>query len=453
MRAQCRVVAVCLLLLLAVSGCQRDPDAENPLAAHLPVSAGHDVVIVSFDALRADTLGAYGYARDTSPNIDRFAADSLVFENAVVAGKDTPSSFAGAFTAELPFRVFRGWELQPVPTLATSFSDAGYFTAGLMHNVQLVSERGFHRGFDHYETIHSGRASDEEVVQMASEWLARRPEGRFLLWVHFIAPHAPYRYREFATAFYDPGYDGPYEEAGPGRLSSLEPPDAADRRRLRDLYDGEVLHADRLFGALVTELKRHDAWNNSVVVLTSDHGDAFGEHGVWGHGTLYDEVLRVPLIVRHPVAEKGGRTDMPVSNLDLYPTLADALEVPRPTHMDGISLVGSHWRERPLVSVAMTRRDYRAFAVRAGSEKLIARCTPEHELGDPEYYDLESDPGETRNPAGSDRDSLSTLLGHLHDLAGERPCATLHDAMQGKSIEHGMDEDRIEQLRSLGYIQ
>lgn len=451
--------SVALLALVAFGGCGGDEEpageggqTPNTLAEHLPIGAGYNVVVISFDALRRDALGTYGYARPTSPRIDGFASESLVFENAVVAGKDTPTSFASAFTAELPFRVFRGWKLQSVPTLAGLFADAGYHTAGIMHNVQLAPERGFGQGFEHYEQVES-RKDDKVVLERLQAWLDDAPQQPFLLWVHFISPHTPYVYRDFAADFYDPDYEGPFSKSAPAKLEASDAPTAADRQRVRDLYDGEVLFADRLFGQVREMLSAAGVWDNSVVVLTSDHGEAFLEHGEFGHDYVYQEVLEVPLIVRHPGAGEPGRTDMPVSNVDLLPTLATLLEVPHPDYMDGVSLVSSPWADRPIISMAMTSKDKRAFAMRVGEDKLIAFCGRSSSIERLELYDLATDPGETTNLSDTRVETVKLLLGHLRDQAGERPCRTLKEAVQGKSIEEGLDEERIEQLRSLGYIQ
>lgn len=444
---------VAVLLMLCGCGNSDEPPPTNTLSEYLPIAAGYNVVIMSFDALRADALGVYGYNRPTSPNIDAFAKQALVFDNAVTAGKDTPTSFVSAFTGEFPFRVFRGWELQHVPTLAASFNDAGYVTAAFMHNVQLVSERGFAQGFDHFDTLHSSRVSDGTVIDEVTTWVEDRSEEPFLLWVHFISPHAPYEYREFATDLYVSGYEGPFKKSSGTKISPQEVDNAADRRRLRDLYDGEVLYADRLFGRMIRVLKRHGAWNNSIIVLTADHGEAFGEHGEYGHDTLYTEVLQVPLIIRHPGAQKAGRTDMLYSNIDLYPTLATMLKVPHPDYMDGVSMVSSPWEKRPLLSVAMTSEDYRALAVRAGNDKLIVECVSEEGLRPVALFDLGADPREENNVLAQRPATVELLLGHLHDLAGEQPCETLLRATQGKSIETDMSDERLEQLRSLGYIQ
>lgn len=442
------------MLALAACGGEQPPEQAarpNTLDQYLPIEAGYNVVIISFDALRADALGTYGYERPTSPRIDAFAEESLVFENASVAGQATPTSFASIFTGELPFRVFRGWNLAHVPTMAAAFESAGYATAGIMNNVQLVTERGFKQGFQHYEVLNEPR--DQVVLEKARAWMEQRPSKPFMLWTHFISPHTPYTYRGFAKDFYDPDYEGPLKRSSGANLKPEDTPTDADRKRLRDLYDGEVLFADRLFGRMIDLLKENGIWEDTIVVLTSDHGEEFLDHGGYGHHKLHREVLRVPMIIRHPRAAQAGRTDMLYLNTDLFPTLATMLDLEYPDYIDGMSLVSSPWQGRPLISVAMTEKDHQAFAVRVRDEKLITGCSRKRGAEPRALYDLSADPAEQDNLLAQRPEAVELLMGHLKDAAGEKPCAAIYDALAGKSIEDGLDEERIEQLRSLGYIQ
>ena len=137
---------ILLGLLFVLCGCQQ----STPLGEALEGKPIRNVIVISFDALRADALGVYGYDRGTSPNIDRWAQRAVVFDRAYASAQATPTSFAGAFTGRYPFRVFRGWQLEDEATLAASFKAAGYHTAFLANNIQVMAERGFGEGFDHY---------------------------------------------------------------------------------------------------------------------------------------------------------------------------------------------------------------------------------------------------------------------------------------------------------------
>jgi arylsulfatase len=320
------------------------PAAGDGLAAALPPTAGINVLIVSFDALRPDHLGIYGYQRPTSPHIDAFAAESVVFDRASSAAGSTPTSFAAAFTGRLPPRVFRGWELAEAPTLASVFAAAGFETAFFANNVQLVAERGFDRGFGHYRILvgeeagegGGGIADDEQVLAEAQAWLRERTRTPFLAWVHFLSPHSPYSHRPMAEHFYRTPAEGRFA-ISTGHTFAVD--SSAELERVVDLYDGQVFFGDHLFESLLDTVREAGLLDRTLIVLTSDHGEELMEHGGLQHRTVFEEVLRIPLIIRHPGVRRGRRSDAPVSNLDLLPTLAAiaGLEVPGPT--DGVSLL------------------------------------------------------------------------------------------------------------------
>jgi len=410
----------------------------------LPDAPEMNVIVISFDALRAESLGVYGYQRPTSPNIDRFAEDALVFDNVQNAANSTPTSFASSWTGKLPHRVFRGWRLDDADTLAEAFAEEGYRTAAFLNNAQLVPERNFDQGFDEYR-VYKKRRTDTQVLEDAIAWLESSPGEPFFMWVHFLSPHAPYDVREMAEAFYDADYRGPYETSS-GRGFETDDPVAV--RRLRDLYDGEVLFADWLFGQLWGVVGSSGLADNTLVVLTSDHGEELHEHGLFGHHRLYQQVLRTPMILRHPLVE-GGRTDIVMQNIDLFPTLAGMLGLSAP-EMDGLDLRKGVPAERVRVSVNMTNRKYHGMALRRNSEKFIVRCTP---LYDEEYYDLDSDPGEQLDILPEHLEEVETLFLVLEEIVGGNPCQIIFDAVEDVGEFDGLDEETIERLKSLGYIQ
>ena len=203
---------LCTALLVAV-GCG-PPDLRRAL----PERPGVNVLIITFDALRADHLGAYGYDRPVSPRLDAFAERAVVFESARVGGQATPTSFASAFTGFYPHRVFRKWKLDAPATLAGVFQRAGYRTGAFLHNIQLVRKRGFDAGFENFRVMPF--APEDKFTEVPLGWLRQhvgvtgeadpRP---FLLWVHYISPHEPYKYVESAAHLYSPGYRGIYVES------------------------------------------------------------------------------------------------------------------------------------------------------------------------------------------------------------------------------------------------
>ena len=221
------LLLLCLLCCSPLS-CSRSAPEEFELdvslvqlRSALPVDPTLNVIVVSFDALRADALGTYGYSRGTSPIIDEFAEESVVFESAYTAAPVSPTSFAAAFTGMLPWRVFRGWSLGYGETLALQFSRAGYATGAFINNVHLSPERHFDTGFDTYD-FHENDP-DEDILENALSWLGEHTDERLFAWVHFLSPHAPYDYRDFAAHLYDGSYEGEFSKTTRGLFDADAP--------------------------------------------------------------------------------------------------------------------------------------------------------------------------------------------------------------------------------------
>lgn len=461
--------------LLACTATQRDPNA-----VHLPKQADLNVVVISFDALRADVLGAYGSKLGATPHMDAFAARSTVFEQARSAAQATPTSFASVFTGELPHQVFLGWELSDTQTLAEVFQKNGYRTVGYLNNFQLPAERGFDRGFDEYSDaatdLQGGKppkGNDDKNLQKALSWLKANGDTRFFSWFHFISPHQPYTQRDLAKKFYDPAYNGVFPEHT-GKGNDWMEADASEYPRIRSLYDGEVFYADSIFGAIIDQLEAQGLLENTIVVLTSDHGEEFKDHGEFAHKRVYEEVIALPFILYHPDATPGVRTAVNYSNVDLLPTLSGmlGLEYERPAAGRDLSQEG--FPNTPQISLGMTNRKYRAASIVNGRYKLITFCKPfvgEGEVfSDPrfdrpfihplegdemrfELYDLVEDPHEKNNLCGTHADEISNLFMRLTAQLGKPPCDAITDATKGIAPESKLDDDTVEKLKALGYIQ
>lgn len=429
---------------------QPDAPTTPALPGLLPVSPGANVLIISFDALRVDGIGAYGDSPSLTPRLDRFAAESVIFDRAYTAAPVTPTSFAAAFTAQLPFRVFRGWRMTGAPTLAEAFQQAGYTTIGVFNNAQLTAERSFGRGFDVYE-VFAARTDDQEALDAALEALAEHRDERLFFWLHFNSPHSPYDAREVSSHLYDPAYRGRFETTSTARFT---PEDEAEKAQLKRLYDGEIFFVDHLFGQLIDFLDQQGILERSLTVITTDHGEEFGERGTYQHRHLSEETLRVPLLIRppqgHPLQTVSGvRTDQLYSHVDLWPTLAAAAGLPHDGERDGQNLLAGTPPERPMVSVAMTDPEYRAIGILQRQKKLILTCVPEKSYA---FFDLETDPGEVRDLAAEDR-SWRPMLETLELIAGDDPCRTIEEALSGVEQTTGLSEETIEGLRALGYVQ
>lgn len=385
-----------------------------------------NILLVSVDTLRADALGAYGGPVPT-PAFDRLARGGALFERAVAPAPETAPSHASLFTGrdvQAHGVVRNGISLPPgADTLAERLAAAGYATAAFVSSFVLDPRFGLLRGFEEVdasfseegETIHSrlglhGRHDIEGYDRRASEtnrvalpWLERAPEP-FFLFVHYFDPHAPYGGpRELARRVPTPFVRGLAEE----RLDAL-------RRRLPGMtarklaymlrqYHAEVLFVDACIDALLRTLRARDVRRDTLVVVTADHGEGLGQHGVLDHNPLvYEEQVRVPLVFQWPGRIRPARIETPVGLVDVAPTLAELAGVPM-TGTDGRSLArvlleGGEPAARPLVG---RRRLYTEplagergskFFVRDGRWKYIQASA-----GPDELYDLEADPGETAN--------------------------------------------------------
>jgi len=432
-----------------------DPVVYAPGRAARP-----NVVLVSVDTLRARSLGSYGYARDTSPFLDEIAAAGSVFEQAWTASVTTSPAHMSLFTGLYPARhgIRRGLDVKRpgVPTLASQLRAAGYFTAAFTENGYLVRRRGFGEGFHQY-TENQGetqKAPGEARLTFgqARAWVEAHRELPFFLFVHTYEVHSPYDPEEPHASLFE-GDDAP------------GPADAAIRAA-RDRYDREIRAVDDELRAFFETLERAGAARDTLVVLTSDHGEEFAEHGGYQHGgAVFEESLRVPLVFwgpgRIPAARRIAE---PVSLTDVAPTLLALLDLPVPATLDGHSLAetlrgGGAPAPRPLFAEAQARERWTGpltreawnpplFAVRVGAEKFVLH-RPEHGEAEPmRRFDLAADPQEASpQPVAAERAAQIEALLDRH-LGAAAPGSAA-------AQEPGADvtPDLRERLRALGYAE
>jgi arylsulfatase A-like enzyme len=387
---------------------------------------GANVVIIGIDTLRADHVGAYGYPRPTTPRLDAFAREATLFETAVSQSSWTLPAFASMFTGLLPAYHRAGEGRFPAvsylapsfETLATVLQRAGYRTGTFVSNVWAGAEVGMARGYDqHGEFILSEHAVDAGIA-----WLQAHRTERFLLFVHVMAPHQPYMPSpEDAAPFIDPSYTGRiglYAGGNPQNLTD------ADRRRIVDLYDGDVRYADRLVGRVFDAIDELGVDRHTIVVVVSDHGEELYDHAGIGHGhTLYDEVLLVPLLIRFPDSGWHGRVDRPVRTMDLFPTLLEALGMPVPTDINGVSLMPLVRGDAAVPGSEVALSEYVCFgdeikSLRTPIEKLILSPT----TGNARLFDLRADPHERHDVAAQRPDVTAALRDWV-----ERELVASHD--------------------------
>lgn len=430
-----------------------------------------DVIVYMIDTLRADHLGIYGYPRPTSPEIDRFAADATLFLDAQAQTSWTRTAVVSLFTGLLPqvHGVNRRDDAlsAEVDTLAELLSTAGYETLGFYTNGNVDAAFGLDQGFDHYQYLRESRERwsfhqlSDTVNEWAFEWLdALAPRGErepFLLYLHATDPHAPYTppddlYRQFAAGVErERGYVDEVHDISAGRREA--PPGTAEA--WRDLYDGEIAFVDRHFGRLLDRLRALDLYESTLVVLLSDHGEEFGEHGGWEHGkTLYGEQLRVPLLIKLPEGQGAGRRVSSRANqIDVLPTVLDYLRIAPPV-LDGRSLLPEifglrpeGWKADPSFAYLRLGERHARSVVEQGFKLIIDDQQQRSALAS-QLFDVGVDPAETRELGRLhpiERGFLGQRLEHLElDLKrrnrGIDPtAATLDDALR-------------ERLEALGYV-
>lgn len=420
----------------------------------LPARARHNVLLLSVDTLRADHLGAYGYTPPTSPNIDAFAAEGILFERTNAQAPSTLLSHTAILTSQIP-QHHGASHIRNLPlagsalTLAEVLAEAGYETASFNSGGQLDSIFGLDQGFSTYE---EGPDAFAFSLGRTREWLAareQRGEKRpFFLFLHTYEVHHPYTPSVADLELFAPDYAGSLPpEISVARLGSIN----GSRRRLdaEDLgfiiatYDAEIRAVDRGFGELLALLRQRNLLEDTVVVLTSDHGEEFGEHGWvgWHSHTLYEELLLVPLIFRLPGERFAGtRAAQRVRSIDIAPTLLDLLGIPPPASFDGRSLL-------PLFSPGGRLEDAPAIAFRDGPKGEVWQSFTLRrlKLNEDRLFDLEADPWERRDLAGVDPESRRRLEAELRRLVERRQRLEAAAAVE-------LGEEERERLRALGYV-
>jgi arylsulfatase A-like enzyme len=405
------------------------------------------VVVIVIDTLRADHLPAYGYAKDTAPFMSRLAREGVVFEHVYSPSSWTAPATASLFTSLYPFqhgvvlglRATRKLQARDdsvplralpteVETLPEALKRAGYATFGLAENVNISTHLGFHRGFDRFRNLPADDTADALHARLLA-WKGRiDAHPRSFLYLHYLDPHSPYTERA-------PLFDA--RTTGMARAVSA--------------YDSEIRHVD----AYLERAYRTFGWErDTLLVLTADHGEEFGEHGSVEHGrSLFGEVLNVPLIVRFPGGRFGGRrVSASVSLIDVLPTLRAGVGQEPSARDAGRNLLplvegGAAADERPLFAHLYrpepgAGRVWDQRAVLHGRRKLILGLA-----GGPALFDLQADPLDTRDLAQETPAAVKALTRVWADFDQRATRAF------GAAREPALDEATRERLRALGYVE
>jgi arylsulfatase A-like enzyme len=397
------------------------------------------VVLVSIDTLRRDHVGLHGHPGATTPRIDALGRRGIVCDDAVSVSSWTLPAHLSMLTSVEPsahgaidgHTGFNG----RVPTLAQSLGQAGFSTHAITSHLYVSPDYGVDAGFDHFDYRADRKAA--EVADRAIEVLDHVGEQPFFLFLHFYDPHWPYAP--------DRKPEAPIE-----RPPAEAPP--SDPARLLALYDGEIRYTDAEVGRVLDQLDARGLSSHTLVILTSDHGEGFGEHGSYEHlRNVYEEVVRIPLVVRGP-GITPRREASQVSLLDVAPTVLDAVGLKAARTHRGLSLLGPVG-QRP----AYGETDFGALVGPVRTRKLFLRqgasggkliVTLDRKSGAPlleEWYDLHRDPREAASIAPPER-TARALRERLHGLWRD---ARLFGG-PGRRID--LADEKAQQLRSLGYV-
>ena len=420
-----------------------------------------NLLLVVVDTLRADHLGCYGHERPTSPHIDALAAEGLLFTRAVAQSSWTTPATASILTGRYPHHhravTFTSPIAPDVPTLAELLRARGYRTGAYVTNVNVRGSLGFDRGFDDYHYYPEKEASPSlhlpasELAVHAASWLAAGDGRPFFLWVHASDPHAPYAAppalaARFAEAL-PPTMVG---SADPLRLLRRRgvPASAAELAYLTSLYDADVAAADEGVGHILAVLRQLRLAEDTLIIVTADHGEEFGEHGGFEHGhSLYRELTDIPLIIRLPGAARPGRVSTFARQVDIVPTALDVLGLPTPP-TDGRPLLSDDRVDDTVeaLSHAALHRVSRA-AIETPRWKAIRTVGLRGDVV--EVYDRRADPREQHDVAWE----RPVIAGYARQTIGLWPLDVAGSAARWPDNVRKMDRETVRRLRALGYLR
>ncbi len=444
-----------------------------------PQPEPRNVILISLDTLRADHLGCYGYSRATSPNMDKLAADSVLFRNTFAPAPWTLPSHMSMLTGLdcINHQVYRVTDrLDPtIPTLADFFRRRSFITGAFTGGVLVRGLFGFSNGFDSFR-IHGVISPEHQATNLAQSaipWIEENFEKNFFLFLHTYQIHDPYATPEpFDTQFLDPGAElhsiNLLAYLHHNRDRFKPPVSEAWRRNIVGLYDAEVRYTDEaLIAPLVAQLKKLGLYDRTMIVITADHGEEFYEHGGWLHThSIHQELIRVPLLVKFPGSRDAGKRVERYARLtDIMPTILKEMSVDfSPKDLDGKNLGpliegAETGPQRPvrceLAGIitnhvprkrSVTRDTYRVISNDAYTPQDLAYFAfPPPPLVPLEIYDLSADPGEAKNLVLNRPDLARELLKYLEDSFKPRRKTVGGTALLTPEIK--------EELKALGYIR
>lgn len=461
-----------LLVLLALAACREEStrrgsaDKESNSAA--PASrkrfradrSAPNILLITIDTLRADHLGCYGYFRATSPHLDALAAESILFENCFCPLAETLPTHTSILTGVYPnehgmtANLARGDAMfRPSPvlkTLAQILEKEGYSTAGIVSAETLKKVGGINQGFDYWREPEGKSANADNTFERAIAWLDTKPEPPFFFWVHFFDCHKNYEP--------PPPYDTmfAYDDRLEAYMNEREISESSQKKEGRhtrhsaaefNLYDGEIRFVDEHVGMLMDELRKRNLYDDLVMVITADHGEGLGQHGLPGHDHIWLEQIHVPLFMKIP-GNPPRRVTTHINSVDIFPTLCGRVKsIPGKAFLEqttGRDVLAND-EDRYIFSQRPTSCRPYFESLMIGDWRLIADLQ-----GDAKLFNLKEDPFELKNVADAHPELVSEMLTQLSELVKEQK--TLGEQNKAGEIIT-IDKEHKANLSALGYVE
>jgi arylsulfatase A-like enzyme len=421
--------------------------------AHLNRPEGPNVILITIDTLRADHLGSYGYERDTSPNIDSLAEKGILFENAFSQAPWTLPSMASMHTSLYPTQIGIlkfGYQINDKLLMIAEYMKNNFYnTSAVVSNIVAGKLLGFGQGFDLFEETfnsYDGGSDSKIITDKAIRIIRNNKDNRFFLWVHYMDPHDYYiRHSEF-------NYGSEYAGSLPSKVNTRylnknkDSLDINDLSYVKDLYDGEISYTDKYIGELINSLRELGIEENTIIILTADHGEGFMERGTFGHSqNLYQELINVPLVIYNPLEPKlsGKRVTNNVEVRYIAKTIFELTNLNN-SYIEGYNLLDIDHENSSDGIVYSEQGETHLKAVLVNDWKLISNS----EDNIFELYNLKEDPNERSNQFTSNREDITQVRDML--------TAKLLDLNNLKTTEIKkikLEEEDIKKLKALGYLQ
>ncbi len=379
-------------------------------------ASSFNVVIISLTSLRADHLPVYGYFRDTAPNIDKFASQSIVFEQAIAQSNWTLPSQVSIFSSQYVHShgIYKRDRAIFGKTLPVILRKAGYFTGAFVGGLDMSPLYGFNKGFNDYECISSGDGPIglfQDIIPKAISWLERHKKQKFFLFIQGYDMHFPFSPPSFYRKLYINHYSGilkgvdidynTFKQIKDGCINLNGEALKLSKRDINyiiSLYDAQIVYADKFIGMLLNKIKELDLADKTIIVIMAEHGEELFDHGNfdrYGEGILYDEVVRVPLIIKYPGLHPK-RVSQQVQLIDLAPTILNLLNIPPGEDMEGksfLTLLITNNKQDNFDRYSYSEASLAKYMVRTKEWKLI------YNNGEYELYNLKEDRYEHNNLA------------------------------------------------------